>query len=340
MALDSGGGGRVQAHQPYQPAPYGTTPGTLVAPNDPRLAGLNTNPSFNLHQQSGLPSGMPSTFQGQPVRPLDRQTVGQQRATDFFSSVFGPQMGQNELVSNRLLEQIGFAGANQQMRTGYLNEDFARGNQRLDIQGDALGIDRRANGRNLGYLDQLEGFANRLLGVQTKDAWATANQSQRQANSSATARGAMNAPGIGRTMEDIAGQLDRTGESNRLGFDRELANINNQRAQTKDQAATLDLRARELGLDRADLQTSLDRGLAQLNLDTFMSTNDLMDAMASNDIDRRMIAEQIFRSAIDSADIFANMPGPSVGPMPRPTARESDLAVDPRVRAVPAGARR
>lgn len=338
MALDTGQ--RYQAHRPTPAGQYGTTPGTLVAPNDPRLAGLNSAPSFDLHRQSGLPTGMPTSFQGVPVRPVDQAVIGQSRAQDFFTSIFGPQLAQNDLVSNRLLEQVGLAGANQQLRTGYLNEDFTRGNQRLDIQRDALGIDRGANQRNLGYLNQLEGFANRLLGIQTDDAWATAAQAQRQANSSATARGAMNAPGIGRTMGDIAGQLDRTGQSNQLGFDREIANINNQRAQTKDQAATLDLRARELGLDRADLQTSLDRGLAQLNLDTYVNTNDLLDAMASNDIDRRMIAEQIFRSAIDSADVFGQLPGPSAPQMPRPTARQSDLAIPANRRPVPAGARR
>jgi hypothetical protein len=309
MALDTGQ--RFQAHRPPQ---YGTAPGTAANPADMRLRA----PTFDLHRQAGLPAGTPTNFQGVPVRPVDRQVVGQQRATQFYEALFGPQMAQNDVTTNSLLEQIGFAGANQQRRTGYLNEDFASGNQRLDVQRDALGVDRGANQRNLGYLDQLEGFANRLLGVQTQDAWAQAGMAQRQAKSSATARGAMNSPGIGRTMEDITGQLDRTGQSNQLGFDRELANINNQRSQTKDQAATLDLRARELGLDRADLQRSLDRGIEQLNLDTFLSTNDLLDAMASNDINRRMIAEEIFRNAMDSSDIFASMPATQFrGQMPR-----------------------
>lgn len=337
MALDLG---PRQSTYPPPPIPgmtsrYGTTPGTMVAPGDPRLQPLPSGrPLFDLHAQAGVAPGTPVDAYGVPARPVDRRNLGMSRALDYYTAVNGPAFAQNDMTRDSLLRQIGMAEANQQTRTGYLNQDFSRGNQRIDVQRDALGIDRAGNQRNLGYLDQLQGFAARLLGLQTNDvgisrrqAWAETDQAQRQAKSSATARGAYSAPGLGISLNDIAGQLTRTGQrldvqqgQNQLGFDRESASIANQRAQTKDQAATLDIRARELGLDRADLQTSLDRGIEQLNLDTYINTNDLMDAMASNDINRRMTAEQIFRQALDSADVFGKLPA---GKVPRAAPRIS-----------------
>lgn len=309
--------------------------------------------------------------------PLPDAALGTQRGLDFFTGLYGPELELLRQQQEQLAGQLGYLGAYDQTQRGLLQQRYGLdsaqlGNQQagiglqrellgisgreLDLDLAGLGITRGGLNRQLGYYDQLESLANLLLGNQGQgfqlarvSAMEGADRDLRSANSSATARGAWNAPGIGRTRTDIgeilAGQLgnidvdQRAAELNRM---REQAGLENQRGQTRDelgrvgldeqriglnrerldvQNRELDLRANQLGIQQDQLRNSLDQGLANLGIDTFMSTQDLLDKLTSSNLQERTTAEQIYRNALDYSDFFVNYNPAAPASTPAPTGR-------------------
>lgn len=244
-----------------------------------------------------------------------------QSSLNYFTGLYSPEFEQNAAQRTTIEDSLAQLFANQQLQSRYANEDYQSGLSKLNLSRGDLGIERGAAGRQIGLANTLEALARELLGnqmqgfnIDTTEAGQSADQSRRQAMSSATARGAVNAPGIGRTLGDIqnslANQLGRIdlgrGRAD-IGFRQEQATLGERRAGARDRLAQLDLKSKELGINSDQLRTELDRGLQQLGLDTFLGTNQLMDALGSSNIKDRMLAEQIFREAIQYTDVFGSL---------------------------------
>lgn len=240
---------------------------------------------------------------------------------DFYSTYSAPQMSAYDAMAGRAQGEIGGVLANQSIQADMLNGNYDLARQKLALQQQGLGVDRNAAGRQVGNANALEALANQLYGNQMAgygldktQAWQGADQSGRAANSSATARGAMNAPGIGRSQTDIAnhlaGQLQQIGlgeQRAKIGLDQTKVGLAEQRASAGDRQRSIDLMAKGLGLDGKQLQNQLKAGLSNLGLDTLVKSNDLFDAMNGTDIQRQQLAIQILNQALSSTGLGLDM---------------------------------
>lgn len=230
---------------------------------------------------------------------------GYDPATAFFQGVYGPQQAALDQQQAQLAGQLGMLEANTATQQGLLQSQHGLSMQGLGLQQQGLGIDRSANNRQLGNINQLQALARQLLHNDFRTTDLQASMRRRAAISDTTARGAMNTPGIGRSLAEINKGAGLAKRGQRLGYQQQAVGFQEDRAQVADRNKQLDLRAQQLGLDRQGLQNSLDQGLARLQLDQWVGVNEIMDRMQSADLQERMIAEQIFRAALDYSDYFA-----------------------------------
>lgn len=236
--------------------------------------------------------------------------------------------------------QLGYYGN----LSGLSTQDYQR---ELGYIANLLGLNTQDYNREYGYTHTLEDLAFELLGLQNRGfdidtvmAQQGAQVGERKARSSATARGAVNTPGLGFDLTDIAneltnrlGQIDvgrnmagrsfretQAGLKNKrgalgTGYQREALGLENRRgalgtgyqreqlgyaeqqAQLRDNAAQLDLRAKDMGITATEYRQRLDNGLARLNLQNVMTVDQLMSAITSGDFQKQQIAEQIIRQA-------------------------------------------
>lgn len=273
--------------------------------------------------QSAFGNPQPIIGQGNAIVASNPGMIpGYDPATAFFQGIYGPQQQALAQQQTQLAGQLGLLEANTAQQSGLLQSQHGLGMQGIGLQQQGIGIDRNANNRQLGNIDQLQNLAKQLLHNQFRTTDLQASGQRRGAMSDATARGAMNTPGIGHTLHDINKGAGLAKRGQRLGYQQQAVGFREDRAQVADRNKQLDLRASQLGLDRQGLQNSLDQGLARLQLDQWVGVNDIMDKMQSADLQERMIAEQIYRAALDYSDFFANNPG-ATGAMSPPSSYAS-----------------
>lgn len=355
MALTSGGFlGASSPVGPRRTASSQTTSDLQQQALDAYIPGPSRQPAYNYgtpeaNAYVGAVTANPNSY-GQPGlqqgQMVDQAAVRQQAMNDdayrglqtalqFMQGIYGPELAQQQAMRDQLAGRVGFAEQNFTTQQGILQSQHGIDLARLGLEQSGIGIEKGAANRQIGNANILESLARQLLGNTQKgldidlQSLATNERSsnqqfaaeKRQAMSSAASRGAMNAPGIGRTTNELSNQLwnrneligqdrQRVGlgrERANLGFERERVGLNEQKAAAKDRLATLDLRSQGLGLDRKTLQNNLDQGLAKLGLDQWVTTNDLLDAMNSSDLQQRAVAEQIYRQALEYSDFFANL---------------------------------
>lgn len=203
----------------------------------------------------------------------------------------GPQFALNQNTREQLAQQLALGNAQYGQEVGFANQDYQTSLARLGLQGQQLGVQRGALGRQPEYLSTLHGLTNQSL-------QQSADSSLRHLNSDATARGAYTSIGVNADRSDISAQL-----ANQLG--RSDTQYNEQVASLADQNKMLDLQASNLGLDRQQLKTELERGLSRLGLQNQLSIADLTAKINSSNIEDQMIAQQIFNAAIQNSDYYS-----------------------------------
>lgn len=204
---------------------------------------------------------------------------------DFYNGVVGPQIGAQiqdaqyqAARANALLpvygEQYDRQGANARANADL---DLAR----IGLNEQGLGIDRGANLRDRAYYDNLlftnqESFNNQVAQLQ-----AAQDQSNRQANSQATASGAWLGSGRGQAITDARTQFNQQREAADIARRERALGLEKSRAETYDREAKLDIMGQNYGLDRKGVQAKLEQGLADLGFDKFIKMDDLLDKASS-----------------------------------------------------------
>lgn len=286
----------------YYPSGYDYSSGGgmsgLLEDRDAKLAGMdaiaptNTLPNFFQNMYNQVVGG--SNIYGQEYSAGANQMIGMGNAQDYYEAFYGPQQMLNEVERNRLSSSMGYAYADQALSAKQLQSQYGAGKA-------GIGVDQAAIGRKTEYIDHLQSLANQLLGVNKTDVTQQADMQSRQAKSSATSRGAWNAPGLGRSLTDIGNNL--TNQLGRLdiGHEKETAGYNEAKAALQDQAA-------HLGISASQLRSNLELGLQRINLDTMMTVDDLASKLQSSNIQDMMLAQEIYNAALMGSDYFAQFP--------------------------------
>lgn len=233
-------------------------------------------------------------------------------------------LGIDRGAANRQIDMLG------KMR-GLLGEDYETQTATLQKLLDISGGDYN---RVLGFLAQQEGFAGTERDLALRSAGLSRDTALRQNLSSATARGATASKGFGDTNSDIGRQYgiasdtaannyasalasigNKRGENQssydttktnlaaqmsnaRTGFQRGLLNNDEDVAQRKDRLAQLDITARDLGLQRDQLDAALAKGIADLGLQGLADANQVASMLGSNDAQMVQIAMQIIQTGL------------------------------------------
>lgn len=286
------------ADQIKQPFPVPIT-GTYGGSNPVSQIGVpsappppNTLPNFFQNMYNQVVGG--ANIYGQQYSAGANQMIGMGNAQDYYQSYYGPQFLLNELERNQLNASMGYAYADQALSAEQLRSQTGAARA-----GNA--IDKAAIGRKTEYIDHLQSLANQLLGVNKTDATQDADIATRQAKSSATARGAWNAPGLGRSLTDIGNELTNQLSRLDIGHERETAGNVEAKAALQDQAA-------KLGISESQLRSNLELGLQRLNLDTMMTVNQLASKLQSSAIEDQMLAMEIYNAALMGSDYFSQFP--------------------------------
>lgn len=269
-------------------------------------------------------------------------TQGQQ-AIDYFSGIYGPDLALNQQQSGNLAGQLGTTQAGYDLAVGAAQQGAAADLAKVNLGPQYDAIERAGNLRQMGVLDQQGNLAYRMLGsqfqgfdLQKLQSWQDAAKHQHAAMSDATARGAVTGRGIKRTFGDI--QHDLANQLTGIDINKYQATNqaqsqqltrNEQKAQLEDRNKTLDIKAKEYGIDRSKIQANLEQGLARLGIENSVTVNQILDALNSNDVQRMGIAHQIFNDAMTYSDFFmtTNPAGGSSGTAPTPNPVR-DQAVD------------
>jgi hypothetical protein len=238
-----------------------------------------------------------------------QQAGGFQSALDFFTQMYGPGFIQNDINDSVYQGQIGALSGYQSEQTKLLNDQYQNALAGLGLQNQGIDVTQAGNLRTIDYYNHLQDLASQLLGVNQEDTKNAATTATRNVNSSATARGAFNAPGTGWQRDDIQSDLASTLQQLQLGYDKESAGYSEGISNLYEQNQMLDLQAQQLGLNSDQLRTQLDMGLARLGLDTTLSINDLMGKLASGSVQDQMLANQIFMAALQGSDYFTQFTG-------------------------------
>lgn len=237
--------------------------------------------------------------------PINTQRSGYQRALDFFGTANQTQQDWIDFQRTQFQNQIGLLQGNQALQSRLLNEDYSTSLARLGLQGEGIGIDKEAIGREIAYysnllglseedfkrtsgtLDTLGTLASEALalqlqgiGVDETSAKQLADVNTRQVLSDATARGAVPAPGTQQAFTDIQNQLVNQLEAfginrkeSERGFRELMTNLTERKGQlgTDFQRETLGLKNKQQQARDAEKQLGLrakDLGLQKDQLRT------------------------------------------------------------------------
>lgn len=159
-------------------------------------------------------------------------------------------------------------------------------------------IDIAAANRQIPFLDALLGNANQGRDIQRLSAQQSEQRDRRLADSDATARGAMHAPGIKRTRIELYNNL-----LNQLGLidtaeERDTLTTRESQQQARDRAQSLGLLGQQYGLDADAVRNGLDQGLTQLGLDQLVTTSTLLDKINSTNIAEQELAMSLIQQAL------------------------------------------
>lgn len=296
--------------------PQGYQPAKVWGPGDPFYNAPGPGPSTTPGSISYVPPTPPTAEQlAAPAKFGLKTAMDQAHVDDMLNAAFGQQQRQG------FGTDILFANANQQQESGYLNQDYALGNRRLNNQQAGLDLQRAALGRQPGYLTALHDLANKGFDIQNQQvglgrqgAFANAGQARRGLESQLTARGAFTSVGGQQGRFDIAGDLLRQVQGYNLqdqsiGLNRqgEAVRYFENMAQVGDQNKKLDIAASDLGIDRDQLSNELQKGLGRLNLSTATNVSDLLGKINSSNIQEAMGARQVFNQALQNSDYYSRM---------------------------------
>lgn len=257
--------------------------------------------------------GAPTPTPIAPLRPSPEEQ-GLQNALNLYTGFQGPNLAQNTLTQGRLAGQLGYTDAQFGLDTNQLNQQAGFDRSRIGLSREGVGVDRASLDRQIGVNSQLQNLANQLLGLNKTELGKDYNTSQRKLLSNATARGAVSfGQGFADDRADIYGKLLLDTQRGDVEQKKSDINYSENKAQLEDRKKQVDLRAKGLGIDAAELESRLSSGLQKLGVDRFFRWQDIMDAMQSNDLQRRAIAEQIYQQALEA---FNTMPGAFIPPIP------------------------
>lgn len=290
----------------------------------------------------GLSSGGQTAIQSSQsatAPPISPEQQGLQNAVNAFTVWNGPSMALIDQNSQQLANQIGMGQGLLAFNQGALQQDANAQLAKLNLGPEYDAIQRNANLRGIGSIQELDKLAYQALGVQAgqfdlgrKEAWQQAYTQGRNVRSDATVRGAVGGRGYKFSMDEI--QRGLANQLQNIDFQAEGAKINalegqvgrkEQIAQLEDRNKMLDIKAKEYGIDKQQIEANLQQGLAKLGIDNFMSTNQLLDALNSNDLQKQAIAQQIFRDAMEYSDFFTVNVGGGVPATPAQQAQAGNL---------------
>lgn len=220
--------------------------------------------------QGANPYATPSSYSAYNASPIGVQTA--QIGSQIQDAIYQQQR------ANALIPVIG-ANYDRQGANARTNADLELARIGLNEQG--LGIDRGANLRDRAYYDNLlftnqESFNNQVAQLQ-----AAQDQSNRQANSQATASGAWLGSGRGQAITDARTQFNQQREAADISRRERALGLEKSRAETYDKEAKLDILGQNYGLDRKKVQANLEQGLADLGFDKFIKMDDLLQKASS-----------------------------------------------------------
>jgi hypothetical protein len=227
------------------------------------------------------------------------------------------------------------SGAQRDWGSRWMNTEYGVDRRLLDLDVYGNKIDQAAAARTLapgGLFDVRQGdintrrqllareLANQMRGfdIDYTEAGQQGRRNVRQRTSEATVRGSLQAPGTREAMQDIyrdlyntIGRIDVGREGARIGNERsvsglgvEEAGLKEDRAQTRDRQAKLNLEAQRLGISGEQLRNNLNKGLEKLGIDYAMNVNDVITAMNSTSAEERAKGEQIYRMALGYSSYF------------------------------------
>ncbi len=208
---------------------------------------------------------------------------------------------QLQLQTNANNRNLGATYAKQGLTAGGLQNDFAGSMGDLNYQLGTNAINQGAIPRQTAYQNLLEQLAGQMLGVNQDQAQSQAQQQQRQLTSQAVAAGATMGNGLRMGTASVQRDLANTLQGNQIGYNREFAGEEENKAQLADRSKQLQLEADNLGMKPAQLTAQLNNSLALLGLNTFMTAGDLMDGLAKGKLD----AQAIYYAAIQAAGQYA-----------------------------------
>lgn len=254
--------------------------------------------------------------------PLSPEAQAQQDALAFYGGLSGPQMAMLQSQYGDLSGQLGTTQAGYDFAKDAANKDAAAQLAKANLGPEYDAITRAAIARQLQGLNATDRNAYLTLGqqyqgfdLQNKQAWQDTARKQWANRSDATGKGAVGSVGYNKRMgnyqQDLANQLQGVGisrEETRLGAAQSQADRREQAAKLNDQNKMLDIKAKEYGIDKSQIQANLQEGLAKLGIDNMASINNIMDMMNSNNIQQRALGEQIFREAIGNSSFFMTTP--------------------------------
>ena len=176
--------------------------------------------------------------------------------------------------------------------------------QRIGLNEAGLGIDRGSAIRDRAYYDNLLGLNQQSFNNQVAPLQAAQAQSDRQANSQATAAGAWLGSGRGQAITDARTKFEQAREAADLQRQQSALGYEKSRAETYDREAKLDQMAAGYGLDRQKLQTNLEQGLADLGWDKFIKFDDLIEKASSPYASVSGPAQQAIEQAMQAGAVF------------------------------------
>lgn len=290
-------------------------------------------------------AGMLAPPGGYNVPPNTPERTAMQQGLDYSYGLGAPQLAALQQQSGMYAGQLGttqvqYDLAKQGLQSG-ADAQLAKIN--LGPEYDAISRDaimRQMAGLNAQDKLAWEALGNQLEGfdLRTLQSWQGAQRGQWANRSDATGKGSVGSIGYNRRMggiqEDLANQLTGIGidkDSAIFGAREAAMGRTEQKAKLDDQNRMLDIKAKEYGIDRQQVEANLQQGLAKLGLDNMTSVNQIMDMLSSNDIQQRAVAENIFRQGMQYGDYFITMPGNTGNAPPAPTQAPNpvrDKAVD------------
>lgn len=237
----------------------------------------------------------------------------QQRAAGDFGVNMGTQQAAGQyaaLDADRQALQLkqGLFEANRATQGGYMAQELDANRAHLLNKQAGLGLDRNNLANDLGLAEALGGLAQQGFNVDERGYKQAAGIDNRMLGSKGTYKDSYTSEfsrlGFKDIQDKLANQLENTG----IGRKESDARLKAKRAEVANASKDIDIRANELGLDRADLERAFNQGLAKLNLDTTLNIYDVMTAINGNDFSKAQIAEQIWRQALADTPFNMNRP--------------------------------